>query len=78
MPNNYSHDDLAKLMTSSGWRLETDGKTEHTGTLKDVATVAHERRTRGAHPGIIRQIETSIELEMLQLEQLWLNLGLPI
>jgi hypothetical protein len=78
MPNDYSHDDLAKLTTSSGWRLETDGKTEHTGTLEHVATVAHQRRARGEHPGIIRRIETSIELEMLQLEQLWRNLGLPV
>jgi hypothetical protein len=35
--SNYSHDELAKLTTSPGWRLETDGKTEHTGTLEDVA-----------------------------------------
>lgn len=78
MPNNYSHDELAKLTTSSGWRLETDGKAEHTGTLEDVAKVAHERHARGEHPGIIRRIENSIELEMLQLEQLWRYLGLPV
>ena len=78
MPNNYSHDELAKLTTSTGWRLETDGTTANTGTLEDVAKAAHERRARGEHPGIIRRIETSIELEMLQLEQLWRNLGLPV
>src|ERR1700720_608263 len=36
------------------------------------------RRARGEHPGIVKRIETSIELEMLQLEQLWRNLGLPV
>jgi len=78
MPNDYSHDELAKLTKSPGWRLETDGNAEHAGTLEDVAKVAHERHARGEHPGIIKRIETSIELEMLQLEQLWRNLGLSV
>lgn len=73
-----SPDELKKLAKTPGWHLKAGGKTERKGTLEDVAKAAHERRTRGEHPGIVRQIETAIELEMLELEQLWRQLGLPV
>ncbi len=78
MPKEYSRDELAKLTKSPGWHLDTGDKARHTGTLEEVAKLAHERHTRGEHPGIIKQIETSIELEMIQIEQLWRSLGLPV
>ena len=74
---DYSDEQLKALRSSPGWRLEA-GEVRHEGTLEDVAKIAHERRARGEHPGLIRQIETSIELEMLQLEALWRGLGLPM
>jgi hypothetical protein len=72
----YSDQELKALRSSPGWQLDA-GDVSHEGTLEDVAKIAHERRARGEHPGVIRQIETSIELEMLQLESLWYALGLP-
>jgi len=77
MADKLSDEELNTLRTSQGWRLQA-GDTAHDGTLEQVAKIAHERRARGDHPGLIRQIETSIELEMLQLEQLWLAMGLPM
>ena len=74
---NISDEELKALQASPGWQLEA-GNATHEGTLEDVAKVAHERRQRGEHPGLIRQIETSIELEMLQLEALWRAMGLPV
>jgi hypothetical protein len=73
----YSDDELNTLRTSPGWQLEADQAT-HEGTLEDVAKTAYERRARGEHPGLIKQIETSVELEMLQLEALWRAMGLPV
>jgi hypothetical protein len=73
---SYSEEELKAMRTSPGWQLDAGGA-RHEGTLEDVAKIAHERQARGEHPGIIRQIETSIEFEMLQLEQLWYALGLP-
>ena len=75
--NIWSNEELTAQRTSPGWRLEADEAT-HEGTLDDVAKLAHERHTRGEHPGLIRQIETSLELDMLQLESLWYSLGLPV
>ena len=72
----YSDDELKAMRSSPGWQLEA-GEAKHEGTLEDVAKIAHERRQRGEHPGIVRQIENSIELDMLQLEKLWYGLGLP-
>ena len=75
MPNNYSQDDLANRLTKPGWqRTDANGKTE-SGTLKDLATKAHAERAK--HPGVVKEVETAVELELLQLQQLWHYLGLP-
>jgi len=73
----YSDEDLRTFRTSPGWHLE-EGQVRHEGTLEHVAKIAHERHARGERPGHIRQVETSIELEMLQLESLWRAMGLPV
>lgn len=70
-------DDLKSKVKSPGWQLEAGGETKH-GTLEDVLRLAHARKEAGHKPGIIRQLETSLELEMLQIEQLWRYLGLPV
>ena len=72
----WTNEELTASRTSPGWRLEAN-EGRHEGTLEDVARLAHERHARGDHPGLIRQIETSIELDMLQLEALWYSMGLP-
>jgi hypothetical protein len=72
----YSDEELKTLRTSPGWQLKA-GDATHQGTLEDVAKLAHERRQRGEHPGIISEIETAVELKMLQLESLWYSIGLP-
>ncbi|HTT82110.1 MAG TPA: hypothetical protein VMF67_01375 [Rhizomicrobium sp.] len=74
--NPWSNEELTAQRTSPGWLLEADEATQE-GTLEDVAKLAHERHARGEHPGLIRQIESSIELDMLQLEALWYAMGLP-
>ena len=79
MPGKYTHDELTKRVKSPGWRLVTgkiDGNTV-TGTLEHVLGVTHERRKGGQAPGLIQEIETKIELEMIQIELLWRYLGLP-
>ena len=75
MPNDYSHDDLTNRLTKPGWqRTDASGATE-TGTLKELAAKAHADRAK--HPGVVKEIETAVELELLQLQQLWHYLGLP-
>ena len=75
MPNDYSQDDLTNRLTKPGWqRTDANGKTE-SGTLKDLATKAHAERAK--HPGVVKEVETAVELELLQLQQLWHYLELP-
>lgn len=71
-------DGLKDLAKQPGWQLDAGEGAQHTGTLEEVARIAHERRTRGEHPGVVRQIENAIELEMLELERLWRGMGLPV
>ena len=78
MAEKYTHDELVERVKSPGWALVTDEKDKPvTGSLEDVLKASHERRGSGEKPGLIQQIETTIELDMLQIEQLWRYLGLP-
>ena len=78
MPDNYTPDELAKRVKTPGWRLVTEDDNSVTGTLEHVLGVTHERHTGGKRPGRIEEIETKIELEMIQIELLWRYLGLPV
>jgi hypothetical protein len=75
MPNDYSQDELTNRLTKPGWqRTDASGATQ-SGTLKEMATNAHADRAK--HPGTIQEIETAVELELIQLQKLWHYLGLP-
>jgi hypothetical protein len=79
MDKKYTHDELIERMKSPGWSALADDKDEAAaGSLEDVVRAAHGRHSSGNAPGLIRQIETTIELDMLQLEMLWRYLGLPV
>ena len=79
MAEKLTHDELVEQVKSPGWTLVTDRKdVPVTGSLEQVLKVSHEKHSKGEAPGLIRQIETMIELDMLQIEQLWRYLGLPV
>jgi hypothetical protein len=79
MPNKYSDDELKAKLGNSGWRLESAHK-DHSlsGTLKGVLEFMHEKHKTGVPRGRIEEIETKIELDMIQIELLWRYLGLPV
>jgi hypothetical protein len=79
MADKYSHDELVERVKTPGWRLVT-GKNDTSvkGTLERLLHLTHERGQKGEAPGLIEEIETSIELDMLQIAQLWRYLGLPV
>ena len=79
MADKISDDKLVGLVKSPGWGLVsgTDKKAV-TGTLEDVVKAHHQMHQSGESPGLIKQLETSIELDMLQVEMLWRYLGLPV
>jgi hypothetical protein len=56
----------------------TGGKAPVEGKLDDVLRAAHDRHKEGEHPGLIQQIETTVELDLIQMQQLWRYLGLPV
>lgn len=72
---DYSQDDLTKKLNQPGWQRTSPGGQSQTGTLKDMAVSAHAERT--SHPGVVKEIETAVELELIQLQKLWEYLGLP-
>jgi hypothetical protein len=79
MADKYSDDELVKRVKTPGWRLVTDNKDKSiTDTLERLLHMTHERTQNGEAPGLIEEIETSVELDMLQIAQLWRYLGLPV
>ncbi len=80
MSDKYTDDELAQRVKSPGWRLVSGSKDDDTvtGTLEHVLGVTHERHAGGQAPGLIEEIETRIELDMIQIELLWRYLGLPV
>jgi hypothetical protein len=80
MANNYTDDELTRRVKSPGWRLVTEKNNDHsvTGTLEHVLSVTHERHKNGEAPGPIEELETAIELDVIQIEKLWRYLGLPV
>jgi len=79
MATNYTHAELTTRLKSPGWGLVTGKKSKTvTGTLEKLLHVTHERHKKGQTPGLIGEIETDIELDMIQIELLWRYLGLPI
>jgi len=79
MANKYSFEQLVARLKSPGWRLKTDPKNKAvSGTLEDLVKATKDRQDKGEHPGLIEEIETTIELDMIQLAELWRHLGLPV
>ena len=79
MIKKYTDAELADRLQSPGWRLvteDTDGKT--VGTLEEMAKATHERQTKGEPPGLIQELVTTVEVDMIQIELLWNRLGLPV
>lgn len=80
MASHYTDDELTRRVKSPGWQLVTGKKDDNsvTGTLEHVLNVTHARHRKGEAPGLIQELETTIELDMIQIEKLWRYLGLPV
>jgi hypothetical protein len=75
----YSDDELLARMKSPGWHVAThEDEKPAAGSLEDAVRAAHDRHSKGEAPGLIQEIETSIELDMIAIEKLWRYLGLPV
>jgi hypothetical protein len=76
--SKYSLDQLKKKLGTPGWRTITGTKTHpHEGTLGEMVEAAHSRHRNGQAAGHLQEIETEIEVDVLQLEELWQHMGLP-
>jgi len=79
MSKKYTHEQLIERVKSHGWRLVTGNKSHTiTGTLENLLGITHDRRKSGQAPGLIEEIETGVELDLIQIEELWHSLGLPV
>jgi hypothetical protein len=78
MSKKYTDDELATRVKTPGWLLTRNPDRPITGTLQHLLNLTHQRRRQGEHPGLIQEIETSVELDMIAVEKLWRFLGLPV
>jgi hypothetical protein len=77
MTKKPTHDELVKQLHTQGWRLVTEDEETKSGTLKDVLETTHARKKDKKEPGLIQNIETTLELDAIQIQNLWHYLGLP-
>ena len=77
MTEKPTHDELVKQLHTQGWRVVTEDEDAKSGTLKDVLEATHDRKKRKKEPGLIQNIETTLELDAIQIQNLWHYLGLP-
>jgi hypothetical protein len=72
--------DLTGRLASPGWRLVTGEKdgAAVTGTLEQTLRASHDRKMNGEAPGLIEDMETTLELDLIAIEKLWRYLGLPV
>jgi hypothetical protein len=72
--------ELVAQLQERGWDLVTGSPTVpiKDRTLEELVRTAHTRHKKGEALGIIKNMETTFELDLIQLQQLWEHLGLPI
>ena len=74
----YSLEDLKRKLADDGWRTETGSSAFPVqGTLGEMVEGAHSRHKSGQAVGVVEEVETEIEIDMFQLEELWRHMGLP-
>ncbi len=79
MADTYTHDELVSRLGSPGWKVVTANETMPVnGTLKEMVERTHDRHKSGLASGYIQELETAIEVDMLQIQALWHQLGLPV
>jgi hypothetical protein len=79
MASKYTHEQLVQKLDKPGWRAVTGNEsTPHEGSLRTLVEAAHARRAKGQTGGLLREIVTEIEVDMVQLQELWHHLGLPV
>ena len=78
MASRYTDEELEKRVTSPGWQIDPADGAPVSGTLEQVLKDGHARQASGGAPGRIAELETAIELDMIQIEKLWRYLGLPV
>ena len=79
-PDKPSHEELIKMLSTPGWDLVANNKAfkVKNRTLEELVKTTHARHVRGEEPGLISRIENALELDLIQLQQLWAHLGLPM
>ena len=75
-----SREELVAQLQSKGWDLVTGSQTVplKNHTLEEAVRTTHARHKKGEAPGLIKKLETAIELDLIQMQELWEHLGLPI
>jgi hypothetical protein len=79
-----THEDLVGRIKSKGWDFVTGDdsmpakdQASKDQTLEDLVKLSHKRHKSGQKPGLIKDVESAVELDLIQLEKLWQYLGLP-
>jgi len=78
--NKPSCEELIAQLQKRGWDLVTGSEAFpiKNRTLEELVRMTHARHKKGEAPGLIKHMETVLELDLIQIQQLWEYLGLPM
>src|SRR6185312_10228526 len=67
MERKYTHEELVERLDKLGWRTVTGNKSMPLeGTLRAMTEAAHGRRAKGHAAGLLQEIMTEVEVDLVQ------------
>jgi hypothetical protein len=78
--NKPTREELIAQLKTRGWDLVAGKPTFSVKdrTLEELVRTTHARHKKGEALGLISRMETALELDLIQIQELWEHLGLPI
>jgi hypothetical protein len=75
-----SREELVAQLQTRGWDLVTGSEAApiKNRTLEELVRTSHTRHKKGEAPGLIKRMENALELDLIQMQELWEHLGLPM
>jgi hypothetical protein len=75
-----SSNELVAMLQTKGWDLVTASQTVpiKNSNLEKPLRTTHARHKMGENPKLILNLETAFELDLIQMQELWEHLGVPM
>ncbi len=78
MTDKKTRDELIAMLPTSGWHSGNADAAAKSRTLEAALREHHDNHRQGTADGTIKNLENTVELDLIRIQELWTHLGLPI